>query len=253
MTQFSHLKLGFSQSALNGIQIFQHFVSVIDSVISGLFKYHQYFHSDIVNNSYLMLRCICDKCIFSVFQVLVSFLAHLGRVGTDSNHFCLLTKLRSTSLYTWVAVSQDHILHKTSFENISQVMTSLMFVCHWVTDGEKNFWIIWKTNNSTTVCISSFSNFNLKPDVLSFWEDEIDNGREDEEDGAAKMRKSIIMMVIWFQQMQSQRPQLSTTWTWRKCQKRAYWSQAPGKASERGRGKCRWWLGWGPARNYSLW
>ena len=168
MTQFSHLKLGFSQSALNGIQIFQHFVSVIDSVISGLFKYHQYFYSDIVNNSYLMLRCICDKCIFSVFQVLVSFLAHLGRVGTDSNHFCLLTKLRSTSLYTWVAVSQDHILHKTSFENISQVMTSLMFVCHWVTDGEKNFWIIWKTNNSTTVCISLFS-FNLKPDVLSFW------------------------------------------------------------------------------------
>ena len=95
---------------------------------------------------------------------------------------------------------------QTSFENISQVMTSLMFVCHWVTDGEKNFWIIWKTNNSTTVCISLFSNFNLKPDVLSFWEDEIDNGREDEEDGAAKMRKLIIMMVIWFQQMQSQRP-----------------------------------------------
>ena len=25
-----------------------------------------------------------------------------------------------------------------------QVMTSLMFVCHWVTDGEKNFWIIWR-------------------------------------------------------------------------------------------------------------
>ena len=85
-------------------------------------------------------------------------------------------------------------------------MTSLMFVCHWVTDGEKNFWIIWKTNNSTAVCISLFSNFNLKPDVLSFWEDKIDNGREDEEDGAAKMRKLIIMMVIWFQ-TQSQRPQ----------------------------------------------
>ena len=97
------------------------------------------------------------------------------------------------------------------------------------------------------------SNFNLKPDVLSFWEDEIDNGREDEEDGAAKMRKLIITMAIWFQQMQSQRPHSSTTWTWRKCQKRAYWSQAPGKASERGRGKCRWWLGWGPARNNSLW
>ena len=24
------------------------------------------------------------------------------------------------------------------------VMTSLMLVCHWVTDGEKNFWIIWR-------------------------------------------------------------------------------------------------------------
>ena len=164
MTQFSHLKLGFSQSALNGIQIFQHFVSVIDSVISGLFKYHQYFYSDIVNNSYLMLRCICDKCIFSVFQVLVSFLAHLGRVGTDSNHFCLLTKLRSTSLFTWVAVSQDHILHKTSFENISQVMTSLMFVCHWVTDGEKNFWIIWK---QTIQPLFAFHHFQISTSSLA--------------------------------------------------------------------------------------
>ena len=54
----------------------------------------------------------------SQFQVLVSYLALLKLIWTSVFHF--------TSL---------------------QVMTSLMLVCHWVTDGEKNFWIIWNWND----------------------------------------------------------------------------------------------------------
>ena len=74
-----------------------------------------------------------------------------------------------------------------SLSSFTQVMTSLMLVCHCVTEGEKNFCIIWN-NQCDSLKMFLKKNIYLQTNILGLRENEVDDGREDQQHHAGKGR-----------------------------------------------------------------